>query len=121
MSEKAVLNTMILTAGEGTRLRPYTANRPKPLIPFLGCPLVNFSLGLLEDIEIKNLVYNTYYLADQMDAFFKNEKFKADKICSSPEGSLLLGSGGGIHNAEKSLRGTDDFIVTNGDEIILPH
>jgi mannose-1-phosphate guanylyltransferase len=114
------MNVMILAAGEGIRLRPYTLQTPKPAVPFLTVPLACYSLSLLEKIKIDNLVVNTFHLPDQVKELFRRLNIPAKNLCFSDERGQLLGSGGGIHNAESFLEGSGDFLVMNGDEVILP-
>lgn len=114
------MNVMILAAGEGTRLRPFTLELPKPAIPFLGAPLASYSLGLLDGIQIDNLVVNTHHLPDKVEKLFLDLKPECKRLAFTHEPELL-GSGGGIHNAKKHLDGRGDFIIMNGDEVILPH
>ncbi len=115
------MNVMILAAGEGTRLRPFTEQAPKPSIPFLTVPLAFYSLSLLDQVKIDRLVVNTYHLPRQIETLFAQIPPQWKEIYFSPEQNQLLGSGGGIHNAQKQLQGKGDFLVLNGDEIILPH
>lgn len=114
------MNVMILAAGEGTRLRPFTLEKPKPAIPFFSVPMGYFSLSLLDGIPIHNLVVNTYHLPEQITHLFKNTRQTWKDLAFTSEAQGLLGSGGGIHNAKKSLQGRGDFLVLNGDELILP-
>lgn len=115
------MNVMILAAGEGTRLRPFTEQLPKPAIPFLGAPLATYSLALLDGLKINNLVVNTYHLPEKIEHLFTVLNPHCDRLVFSNERAELLGSGGGIHNAKQSLQGHGDFIVMNGDEVVLPH
>ncbi len=115
------MNVMILAAGEGTRLRPYTLETPKPAIPFLSVPLACYSLSLLDGIQIDRLVVNTYHLPDQVRTLFKTLPPQWKDLSFSSEENQLLGSGGGIHKAKNQLKGTGDFFVLNGDEVILPN
>lgn len=114
------MNVMLLAAGEGTRLRPFTESTPKPAIPFLSVPLACYSLSLLDRIPIDRLVVNTYHLPNHVRKLFKemNPRWSDLQFCSE-EGNLL-DSGGGIHNAIKLLKGRGDFFVMNSDEVILP-
>ncbi len=115
------MNVMMLAAGEGTRLRPYTLEKPKPAIPFFSVPLACYSLSLLDTLKIDKLVVNTYHLPQNIELLFKKITPQWKSLHFSPEVGQLLGSGGGIHNAKKFLQGGGDFFVVNADEVILPH
>jgi mannose-1-phosphate guanylyltransferase len=115
------MNVMILAAGEGTRLRPFTEQAPKPSIPFLTVPLAFYSLSLLDQTKIDRLVVNTYHLPRQIENLFSQIPPQWKELYFSSEQGQLLGSGGGIHNARNQLKGGGNFFVLNGDEIILPH
>jgi mannose-1-phosphate guanylyltransferase len=120
MSTEA-MNVMLLAAGEGTRLRPYTLEKPKPCIPFLSVPLAFYSLSLLSEINVHNLVTNVFHLPDQVqNLFFKIPK-QWKNLSFSHEKDGLLDSGGGIHKALPQLIGKKNFWVMNADEIILPN
>jgi mannose-1-phosphate guanylyltransferase len=116
----SVMNVMLLTAGFGTRLSPYTDKEPKPAIPFMTVPMAAFPLMLIEDIEIKNLVYNTHHLPEKIVSLFQRIKWPCKRLVGLHEKSIL-GSGGGVANAEKYLVGKGSFLVLNGDEVILPN
>lgn len=113
------MKAMLLCAGEGTRLRPYTLQRPKPAIPFLGAPLVSYSISLAEELKVDEFVMNTYHLPLELKATVNSLKIKY-KVNFIEEKWGLLGSGGGIHNAKSFFEKEDDFLVMNGDEVILP-
>ncbi|MEZ0392477.1 MAG: NDP-sugar synthase [Pseudobdellovibrionaceae bacterium] len=115
------MNVMLLAAGEGTRLRPFTQTLPKPAIPFLSVPLACYPLALMERIKIDKLVVNTYHLPDEIRKLFERVSRCWNELVFSSEEGELLGSGGGIHNAFKHLKGRGDFFVMNADEVILPH
>ncbi len=114
------MNAMILAAGKGSRLLPFTAILPKPCIPFLSVPLGAFSLSLIDHLKINRLVVNTHYLPEQVEAFFRSQHASCKELCFTFEPELL-GPGGGIHNAENLLKGDGHFLVLNADELILPH
>lgn len=115
------MNVMLLAAGEGTRLRPFTEQAPKPSIPFLTVPLAFYALSLLDQVKIQKLVVNTYHLPRQIEGLFSQIPPQWKELHFSSEHGTLLGSGGGIHNAKSFLKGSGDFFVMNADEIILPH
>ncbi len=114
------MKVMLLAAGEGRRLQPYTLEKPKPAIPFLTAPLASFSLSLLEKLPITKLVVNTHHLPQQIENLFHWTKLPTSNLVFSSENDLLLGSGGGIHKAKQHLLGPDPFLVMNSDEVILP-
>jgi mannose-1-phosphate guanylyltransferase len=117
---------MILCAGLGTRLRPYTEVLAKPAIPFLNIPLLGYSLFHLESVGLSSLVANTHHLPDTVEAALmrvtQGAKYSID---FSLEGPAILNSGGGIWRAREWLgyseasAATEDFIVSNGDEVIF--
>jgi mannose-1-phosphate guanylyltransferase len=103
----------VLGAGLGTRLRPLTLVRPKPLIPIFGKPLITFALDHLRAVGVESFVINTHHLASQMEELFRQHSYAGCrvKLVHEPE---LLETGGGIKNAEVWI-GRDPFIVYSGD------
>lgn len=114
------MNVMLLAAGEGTRLRPYTLTLPKPAIPFLTIPLAGHALNFLGDLEIEKLVVNTFYLPKEIHRLFHTLPYKAKSLHFSDEVGQILGSGGGLGKAREHFQKQDAFIMMNGDEVILP-
>ncbi|WP_413576276.1 sugar phosphate nucleotidyltransferase [Bdellovibrio sp. HCB290] len=114
------MNVMLLAAGEGTRLRPYTNLLPKPAMPFLTLPLAAHSLGFLQEVSISKLVVNTYHLPEKIHSLFNRINHGANKLVFCDEVGEILGSGGGLSNAREHLKGGGDFIMMNADEVILP-
>jgi NDP-sugar pyrophosphorylase family protein len=55
---------MILAAGEGTRLRPLTALRPKPSVPVRGLPLLSYGLELLAHHGVREVIINVHHLSE---------------------------------------------------------
>lgn len=114
------MNVMLLAAGEGTRLRPYTLTLPKPAIPFLNVPLAGHSLGFLHGLSVDKLVVNTYHLPQKIHELFSSLPHGARSLHFSDEVGEILGSGGGLGKARGYFKGGDDFVFMNADEIILP-
>ena len=105
---------MILAAGRGERLAPITDTIPKPLLQVGDDSLINFHLKALAAAQVKHVVINVSYLADQIiDAVLKN-KPQGLEIDFSPEPPGALETGGGIYNALQKIP-TDSFIVVNAD------
>lgn len=103
----------MLGAGLGTRLRPLTTYRPKPLLPIFDKPLITFALDHLSSAGITSFVINTHHLADQFQKFFSRGKYNGRNVDLIHE-PYLLETGGGIKNAEP-LIGNHPFIVYSGD------
>jgi mannose-1-phosphate guanylyltransferase len=112
------MNVMMLTAGEGTRLRPHTTYVPKPAISFLNVPLYAYSLYFLNEVAVKKVVMNTFHLPSKLKATVKAFKHKFPIFFSDED--VLLGSGGGIGHAKAYFQSEGDFILMNGDEVIIP-
>lgn len=114
------MNLMLLAAGEGTRLRPYTLIRPKPAMPFLNIPLATYPLAFLDGVRIDRLVVNTFHLPTLVVDLFIHMKHGARKLHFSHEIEQLLDTGGGIGQTREYFVGQGDFIMMNADEVILP-
>ncbi len=115
------MKAMLLAAGEGTRLRPFTLQLPKPAIPFLGVPLADHGIRLLTELGPCDLVVNHHHLSDDIHRLFHRSQMQSYKVEFSDESSSLLGSGGAVHKASAFLKDEKNFVVMNGDEVILPH
>ena len=114
------MNVMLLAAGEGTRLRPYTNILPKPAMPFLTVPLAAHALSFLHSIEINKLVVNTFHLPEKIHKLFHTLPPQSKELHFSDEQGEILGSGGGLGKARSYFTGGGDFIMMNADEVILP-
>ncbi len=114
------MNVMVLAAGEGTRLRPYTTQLPKPAIPFLTLPLAAHALGFLQGIQINKLVVNTYHLPEKIHVLFNKINHQAKELIFSDEQGKILDSGGGLNRVRHHFKDGGDFILMNADTVILP-
>lgn len=114
------MNVMMMAAGEGTRLRPFTYTLPKPAMPFLNIPLASHSLAFLGDLQINKLVINTFHLPEKVHELFHSIPHHAKELHFSDEVGEILGNGGGLGKAKVFLQGDGDFIMMNSDEVILP-
>ncbi len=113
------MKAMLLTAGLGTRLRPITDHFAKPTVPFLNLPLLYYPLALMVEAGAQSLIFNTHYKPEQIEHTLHALHGQKIDITFSHEPRQPLGSGGGIWQAQSFLRG-GDFLVGNGDEVILP-
>ncbi len=110
----SVKKAMIMAAGLGTRLRPLTNDRPKPLVTVAGKPLIDHDLDRLVAAGVQTAVVNLHYKADMLRAHLA--KRKDIEIVYSDESDELLGTGGGIVKA-LPLLGDEPFFVLNSDSI----
>ena len=107
-----ISTAMLLAAGLGTRMKPLTDTRPKPLIEVGGRTLVDRVLDKLATQGVTRAVGNVHHFADQMTAHLS--KRKDIEIVISDERALLLETGGGVIKA-LPLLGDDPFFVVNTD------
>jgi MurNAc alpha-1-phosphate uridylyltransferase len=106
---------MVLAAGLGTRMRPLTNDRPKPLVEVGGKALIDHTLDRLAEAGIARAVVNVHYLADAVAAHLAHRT--APAIALSDERALLLETGGGLVHAQNLL--PDPFFCVNSDNIWL--
>ena len=110
---------MILAAGLGTRIRKVNKDLPKPLIPILGKPLIEYSLEYLVSAGIKSIVINTYYLGDLIVEYIHEYMEKSVHIIDiqlSHEENLME-TGGGVVQALPRF-GDNPFFILNSDTIL---
>ena len=110
------MKAMILAAGLGTRLRPLTSARPKALLPIAGKPLVVWNLLMLRNHGITEVVINLHHLGKLIEEALGNGTRYGLHISYSKE-QTLLGTGGGIKQAESFFEGKP-FLVLNGDTML---
>lgn len=104
-------HAFILAAGKGTRLRPYTDNMPKPMVPVNGRPILDYTLDKLKNEGVTNVTINLNYLGDRIFNYLKNRK--APTIHFSNE-TTLLNTGGGVKKALETME-NKPFYLINGD------
>lgn len=104
----------VLTAGLGTRMRPLTATRPKPLVELAGKSLVDHALDRLAEAGVETAVVNVHYLADQVIAHLEGRE--QPRILISDERDALLDTGGGAVKA-RSLLAERPFFMVNTDAV----
>ncbi len=103
---------MVLAAGLGTRMRPLTLDRPKPLIEVAGRSLLDRGVDVLKRAGVTHMVVNKHYLADQIQAW-AGSRHDLD-ITVQDETGELLDTGGGVAQALPQL-GDEPFFVLNSD------
>ena len=107
------MKAFVLAAGLGTRLRPLTEHIPKPLIPILNIPSLFYTLCLLKQAGIREIICNIHAHADGIKNFIKASDLSGLEISFSEE-PVILGTGGGLKKCEHLL-GSDEFLLVNSD------
>jgi mannose-1-phosphate guanylyltransferase len=115
------MKAMILAAGLGTRLRPLTDKRPKALVEVAGRTLLEITLRRLRAFDVREVIVNVHYFADQIVRYLKANTYFGMRIEISRE-EVLLDTGGGLKKAawffqEDSASRNESFIVHNVDVI----
>ena len=102
---------MLFAAGFGTRMGALTADRPKPLIPVAGRPLIDHALDMADAAGVTRVVVNTHYRAAQLAAHLAGRN-----VALSHEADRILETGGGL-KAALPLLGAGPVAVLNSDGI----
>ena len=106
------MKAMILAAGLGKRLRPFTANTPKPLFPVAGRPLLDIIIRSLQNAGCEAIIINTHHLYKKIDSFLSGRKYSIPVFTHYEP--LLLGTGGAIKNIA-DFWDDQPFMVINSD------
>jgi N-acetyl-alpha-D-muramate 1-phosphate uridylyltransferase len=109
-----IRRAMIMAAGLGTRMRPLTDDRPKPLITVRGKPLIDHALDRLVAAGVEMAVVNLHYKADMLRAHL--DKRRDIEIRYSSEDDALLDTGGGVVKALPHFQ-NEPFFILNSDSI----
>ncbi|MGH0037816.1 MAG: nucleotidyltransferase family protein [Myxococcota bacterium] len=108
---------MILAAGRGTRLAPFTDWRPKPALPVRGLPVIAYLMELLVAHGVREVVVNLHHLGGLMRETVLRHRPRDLEVCFSEE-PALLGTGGALRLARPFLRQSDPALVLAGDMIL---
>lgn len=103
---------LILIGGMGTRLRPFTCDTPKPLLPVINKPFLYYQLEILKRHGILDVVLCTFYQSDMFRRLLGNGERLGMRLKFVKE-SMPLGTAGAIKNAEAFIK--DTVLVLNGD------
>ncbi len=108
------MQAVVLVGGLGTRLRPLTTNRPKPLLPIVNQPFIVAQLHRLRDAGIDEVILAVQYLADQFERVLGDgSDFKLRlRIVEEPE---PRGTAGALRHVAHMLHGPT--FVLNGDTV----
>jgi len=110
-----MIKAIIMAGGEGTRLRPLTCNRPKPMIPVVNKPVIEHAVNLLKRHNITDIIISLFYIPEVIQNYFGDGSEWDVNITYSVE-ETPLGTAGGVKKAIGNS--TDTFLVLSGDGII---
>lgn len=102
---------MLFAAGLGTRMGALTADRPKPMIPVAGKPLIDHALALADAAGVTTRVANLHYRGDQLAAHLRDRN-----VALSWETEQILETGGGLR-AALPLLGPGPVLTLNSDAV----
>ncbi len=106
------MKALILAAGLGTRLQPYTDHTPKPLFPVLGTPLLDIMITKLMDAGCQAIIINTHHLHEEIETFIAQKSYSIP--VQTRYEPTILGTGGAIRNV-KDFWDDHPFMVINAD------
>lgn len=107
------MKAIIMAGGQGTRLRPVTGQRPKPMVPLLGRPLMEHILLLLKKHGFTDICATLRYRAGDITDYFGDGSAWGVRLCYRVEESPL-GTAGGVKNCADFCAG-EDVLVISGD------
>ena len=103
---------LILAAGLGTRLRPWTDSHPKALVPVAGKPALQRVIEKMLGSGISDITVNVFHFANQIIDFIRHMGWEINIFDERPD---LLETGGAILKAANFLDGTEPILVHNAD------
>lgn len=106
---------MIFAAGIGSRLKPWTLEHPKALVPVGGMPMLQRVILKFKDAGINEIVINVHHFASQIADFLKANGNFGLHISLSDESQLLLDTGGGLLKASSFFHGDEPVLIHNAD------
>lgn len=108
------MKAVVMAGGEGSRLRPLTIGRPKPMVPVVHRPAMGHILHLLKQHGIQDVVVTLQYMADLIQDYFGDGSSLGMNIQYAIE-ETPLGTAGSVKNAQDFL--DEPFLVISGDAL----
>ncbi len=89
------MKVLIPLAGKGSRMRPHTHSKPKPMLPVAGKPNIDHILDLLKDIEVSEYIFITGHLKEYVEEYMRekgitNARYIEQKVRNGPAGAIKL-------------------------------
>lgn len=114
------MQAMLLAAGLGTRLKPLTDLRPKPVVPVANRPLGAFAMDHLARVGVRTVVANTHAQPELVEDLLRSHCPDGVNLVFSRE-TTLLGTGGGLRQAQALFADpAAPVVVMNGDTLFAP-
>ncbi|MBI2567707.1 MAG: NDP-sugar synthase [Candidatus Schekmanbacteria bacterium] len=104
----------VLCAGFGTRLRPLTTVLPKPLVPILDRPLLEYTFAYLRRWGVREVVINAHHLAETLRRWLARRS-DDDLIVECSVEPTILGTAGGLRAVRRHFEDEPVFLMVNGD------
>lgn len=108
------MKAVLMAGGEGSRLRPLTSNRPKPLVPIANIPVIEYIIKLLKEQGINDIVVTLHYLADEIITYLGDGSNYDVQLIYSIEDEPL-GTAGSVKKIEKYF--DDTFLIISADAL----
>jgi mannose-1-phosphate guanylyltransferase/phosphomannomutase len=108
------MKAVLMAGGEGSRLRPLTINRPKPMVPMVSKPVMGHILDLLKRHGITEVVVTLHYKPEDIQSYYGDGRSFDMKIHYAIE-ETPLGTAGSVKNAQQYL--DEPFIIISGDAV----
>ncbi len=108
------MKVVIMAGGAGSRLRPLTIKRPKPMVPIVNKPIIYHIVELLKRHGVTDVIITVQYLAEMIQNYFGNGSNFGMNIQYSIE-EVPLGTAGSVKNVQDLL--DDTFLVISGDAL----
>ncbi len=109
------MKAMLLAAGLGTRLKPFTDNHPKALAPVNGKSVLQRNIEFLQQHGITDVIVNVHHFAGQIEDAIREGNGWGSRITISNERDAVLETGGGILKASWFFKDPEAFVVMNAD------
>ena len=109
------MKAMLLAAGLGTRLKPFTDKHPKALAVVNGKTILQRNIEYLQTFGVTDFIINVHHFANQIKDYLKQHNYFNINIIISDESDAVLETGGGLKKASWFLQGDDSFFLMNVD------
>ena len=109
------MKAFILAAGLGTRLYPFTSDRPKALVELNGKTLLERAIRKVSELDVSEIIVNIHHFGDQIINHLKENKNFGFQVTISDERDQLLDTGGALLKARHLLGDKEPFLLYNVD------